>query len=100
MVIRRVRNTRCSRRCRTSSDRNFVNGLRSALNGFSQHKLLTVAAAAYPPYGDPPGAEYAMFASLQNQFRSEFRQRVALGAERIFPTQIAHRRRGCVPAVW
>ena len=47
---------------------NFVNGLRSALNGFSQHKLLTVAAGAYPPYGDPPGAEYAMFASLQNQF--------------------------------
>ena len=33
---------------------NLVNGLRSALNGFSQHKLLTVAAAAYPVYGDPP----------------------------------------------
>jgi chitinase len=47
---------------------NLVNGLRSALNGFSQHKLLTAAAAAYPPYGDPPTAEYTMFAALQNQF--------------------------------
>ena len=47
---------------------NLVNGLRTALNGFSQHKLLTVAAAAYPVYGDPPNSEAAMFASLQNQF--------------------------------
>jgi chitinase len=47
---------------------NLVNGLRSALDGFVQHKLLTVAAAAYPPYGDSPTAEYAMFAALQNQF--------------------------------
>ncbi len=47
---------------------NLVNGLRSALNAFPRHKLLTVAAGAYPPYGDPPTAEYAMFASLQNQF--------------------------------
>jgi chitinase len=47
---------------------NLVNGLRSALNGFSQYKLLTAAAAAYPPYGDPPTAEYTMFAALQNQF--------------------------------
>jgi chitinase len=47
---------------------NLVNGLRFALNGFAQHKLLTVAAAAYPPYGDPPTAEYAMYASLQKQF--------------------------------
>jgi len=47
---------------------NLVNGLRSALNGFPQHKLLTAAAGAYPPYGDPPTAEYAMFAALQNQF--------------------------------
>jgi GH18 family chitinase len=46
----------------------LVNGLRSALNGFSQHKLLTAAAGAYPPFGDPPTAEYLMFASLQNQF--------------------------------
>jgi len=47
---------------------NLINGLRSALNGFTQHELLTVAAAAYPPYGDPPTAEYAMYASLQHQF--------------------------------
>jgi chitinase len=47
---------------------NLVNGLRSALNGFSQHELLTVAAGAYPPYGDPPTAEYTMFAALQSQF--------------------------------
>jgi chitinase len=47
---------------------NLVNGLRSALNNFPQHKLLTIAAGAYPPYGDSPTAEYAMFASLQNQF--------------------------------
>lgn len=47
---------------------NLVNGLRAALNRFSQHKLLTVAAPAYPVYGDPPTAEAAMFASLQAQF--------------------------------
>jgi chitinase len=47
---------------------NFVNGLRSALNGFSSHKLLTSAVGAYPPYGDSPTAIYAMYASLQNQF--------------------------------
>jgi chitinase len=47
---------------------NLVNSLRSALNAFPQHKLLTVAAGAYPPYGDPPTAEYTMFAALQNQF--------------------------------
>lgn len=47
---------------------NLVNGLRSALNGFSQHKLLTVAAGAYPPYGDSLTAEYVMFAALQSQF--------------------------------
>ena len=52
----------------TTQFTNFVNGLRSALNGFSQHKLLTAAAGAYPPYGDPPGMQYAMFAALQNQF--------------------------------
>jgi chitinase len=46
---------------------NLVNGLRAALNAFSQHKLLTVAAGAYPPYGDPATAEYIMFAALQNQ---------------------------------
>src|SRR5208282_1329346 len=47
---------------------NLVNSLRSALNGFPQHQLLTVAAGAYPPYGDPPTVEYTMFAALQNQF--------------------------------
>ncbi len=47
---------------------NLVNRLRLALNAFPQHKLLTVAAGAYPPYGDPPTAEYTMYASLQNQF--------------------------------
>jgi chitinase len=47
---------------------NLVNGLRSALNGFSQHKLLTAAVGAYPSYGDSATAEYKMFAALQNQF--------------------------------
>jgi chitinase len=47
---------------------NLVNGLRSALNGFPQHKLLTVAAGAYPPYGDSATADYLMFAALQNEF--------------------------------
>jgi chitinase len=47
---------------------NFVKALRSALNGFSQSKLLTVAAPAYPEYGDPPSSEYTMFASIQDQF--------------------------------
>jgi chitinase len=47
---------------------NFVKGLRSALNGFATPKLLTVAAGAYPSYGDPPASEYAMFATLQTQF--------------------------------
>jgi len=46
---------------------NLVNRLRSALNGFPAHKLLTVAAGAYPPYGDSPTADYEMFASLQGQ---------------------------------
>jgi chitinase len=45
---------------------NLVNSLRSALNAFPQHKLLTVAAYAYPP--DPTNEEYTMFASLQTQF--------------------------------
>jgi chitinase len=47
---------------------NLVNGLRSALDLFPQHKLLTAAAGAYPPYGDPATAEYLMFASLQSEF--------------------------------
>jgi len=47
---------------------NLVVGLRSALNGFSEHKLLTVAAGAYSSYPDPRTVEYPMFASLQSQF--------------------------------
>ena len=47
---------------------NLVNGLRSALNGFPQHKLLAAAVGAYPPYGDSLTAEYVMFAALQSQF--------------------------------
>ncbi|MGO8701686.1 MAG: glycoside hydrolase family 18 protein [Limisphaerales bacterium] len=39
----------------------FVTTLRAAVHG----ALLTVAAPAYPPYGDPPDAIFAMFASLQ-----------------------------------
>ena len=45
---------------------NLVNGLRSALDSFAQHKLLTAAVGAYPP--DPPNEEYTMFATLQNKF--------------------------------
>jgi chitinase len=47
---------------------NFVKALRTALNGYSSSKLLTVAAPAYPEYGDPPASEYIMFASIQDQF--------------------------------
>jgi chitinase len=47
---------------------NFVNRLRTALNTFAQVKLLTVAAGAYPSFGDPPTSEYTMFAALQSQF--------------------------------
>jgi chitinase len=47
---------------------NLVYNLRSVLNHFPSHKLLTVAAGAYPPYGDPPTAEYTMFAALENEF--------------------------------
>jgi chitinase len=47
---------------------NLVNALRTALNKFSAHKLLTVAAPAYPSYGDSPTAEFTMLASVQGQF--------------------------------
>jgi chitinase len=47
---------------------NLVTGLRSALNGFPQQKLLTAAVGAYPPYGDSPTAQYVMYAALQSQF--------------------------------
>ncbi|HEV2693965.1 MAG TPA: glycoside hydrolase family 18 protein [Verrucomicrobiae bacterium] len=46
---------------------NLLTGLRAALNRLSQPKLLTVAAAAYPPYGDPATGEYTMFAAIQSQ---------------------------------
>jgi chitinase len=46
----------------------LVNGLRTAMNGFAQSKLLTAAVGAYPPYGDSATADYSMFASLQTQF--------------------------------
>jgi len=45
---------------------NLVTSLRRALNGLSGHKLLTVAAQAYPVFGDPP-TQYSMFAMLQSQ---------------------------------
>lgn len=47
---------------------NLINGLRAALNAFTPPKLLTVAAAAYPPYGDLPTGQYTMFAALQSRF--------------------------------
>jgi chitinase len=46
---------------------NLVTGLRAALNQLGQPELLTVAAAAYPPYGDSATAEYTMFAAFQGQ---------------------------------
>ncbi len=45
---------------------NLINGLRSALDAFPQHKLLTAAAAAYSPEGT--SAQYLMYASLQSEF--------------------------------
>jgi GH18 family chitinase len=47
---------------------NLVNALRDALAAFSAHKLLTVAAPAYPEYGDSPTAEFTMLASVQGEF--------------------------------
>ena len=47
---------------------NLVTRLRSALNGFTQPKLLTAAVGAYPPYGDSATASYQMFAALQSKF--------------------------------
>ncbi|HVU08529.1 MAG TPA: glycoside hydrolase family 18 protein [Verrucomicrobiae bacterium] len=46
---------------------NLVNGLRSALNIFPQHKLLTVAAGAYKNSGSV-SVYYGMYAALQSQF--------------------------------
>jgi chitinase len=47
---------------------NLVVGLRTALDGFPQRKLLTAAVSAYPPYGDPVSSHAALFASLQDKF--------------------------------
>jgi chitinase len=52
----------------TAQYTNLVVALRTALEGFAGHKLLTVAAPAYPEYGDSPTAEFTMLASVQNQF--------------------------------
>ena len=52
----------------TQSFTNLVIGLRSALDAFPKHKLLTAAVGAYPPYGDPPILQYALFAGLQDKF--------------------------------
>jgi chitinase len=52
----------------TSQYTNLVNALRAALDGFATHKLLTVAAPAYPEYGDSPTAEFTMLASVQAEF--------------------------------
>jgi chitinase len=52
----------------TAQYTNLVNALRAALNGFGTHLLLTVAAPAYPEYGDSPTAEFTMLASVQDQF--------------------------------
>jgi chitinase len=48
---------------------NLINGLQSALSGFSPHKLLTAAAGAYPYYADTSSAPYySMFNTLQGKF--------------------------------
>jgi chitinase len=52
----------------TAQYTNLVIALRAALDGFAAHKLLTVAAPAYPEYGDSPTAEFTMLASVQSQF--------------------------------
>jgi GH18 family chitinase len=45
---------------------NLVISLRSALRPFPQAKLLTIAAAPYPPYPDFSDAQYVMYESIQN----------------------------------
>jgi len=46
---------------------NLINALRSS-PGFPANKLLTIAAPAYPSYGDPaPATEFTMFASEQSK---------------------------------
>lgn len=46
---------------------NLVIGLRTALNQFVAPKYLTVAAEAYPPYGDSATAEYLIYAAIQSK---------------------------------
>jgi chitinase len=52
----------------TAQYTNLVNALRAALDASGAHPLLTVAAPAYPEYGDSPTAEFTMLASVQGQF--------------------------------
>jgi len=52
----------------TAQYTNLVLALRSALDVFAAHKMLTVAAPAYPEYGDSPTAEFTMLASVQGAF--------------------------------
>lgn len=47
---------------------NLVIALHAALNAMAPPKLLSAAVSAYPVYGDPPAAEYQMFAALQTCF--------------------------------
>lgn len=46
---------------------NLIQSLRAALDAFAPPKLLTVAAAPYPPSGEA-ATQYAMYAGIQNQF--------------------------------
>jgi len=52
----------------TTQYTNLVHALRAALNGSGAPRLLTVAAPAYPEFGDSPTAEFTMLASVQAQF--------------------------------
>ena len=45
---------------------NLVTSLRGALNKMTAPKLITAAAAAYPPYGDLATGEYLMYAGIQS----------------------------------
>jgi chitinase len=47
---------------------NLVQGLRTALNPFTDYRYLTVAALAYPMYGDSSAAYYGAFAVLATNF--------------------------------
>jgi chitinase len=45
---------------------NLLAGLRCALDTFPTPKLLTVAASAYPNYGDPLPSEYSLYNNIQS----------------------------------